>query len=329
VKTLLRVAGSALLVGVLAWRLDWRQLGEAFSALDVRLWAAALATFVLAQFVSSLRWQMLAAPLDFDVPYHRYASLYFIGMFFNLVLPTSVGGDVVRAWYLGAGSGRRFAAFCSVLADRASGVVVLTALACAASLALPVALPPWMTAILAGLAAGLAVGLPALLIGHRFLDRSYRGDRFRPLVELLGHLLRDGKLLWATTLLSLLVQLASVAQVWLVSAGLGLKVPFGYLAVVVPLVSLLTLVPVSLNGMGLREVGLVVLLAPVGVTAAQAVSLSLLYFALSLTISLAGGGFYLAGSYPRFHESPEERADDEPFGGHPDQGREGQPAKAA
>ncbi len=328
-KTLLRITGSAVLVGMLAWRLDWRQLAEAFAALDARLWAAALVALVLAQLVSGLRWQMLAAPLGFDAPFRRYASLYFVGMFFNLVLPTSVGGDVVRAWYLGAAPGKRFAAFCTVLADRASGLAVLMVLACVAALFLPAAPPRWMVVILAGLAAGLGAGVLALVFVRPLLRRLRPSPRFWPLLELLGRLRRDRVLLGATTALSLLVQLASVLQMWLVSAGLGLDVSFGYLAVVVPLVSLLTLVPVSVNGMGLREVGLVVLLAPAGVSEAQAVSLSLLFFAVSLAVSLAGGGFYLAGAYPRFQGSIEERADDEPFCGDPDQGREGQPAKAA
>ena len=328
-KTLLRITGSAVLVGVLAWRMDWRQLGEAFSALDARLWALALLALVFAQLISGLRWQMLAAPLGFDAPYRRYASLYFIGMFFNLVLPTSVGGDVVRAWYLGASKESRIASFCSVIADRASGLGVLVALACVAALFLPTTPPPWMVTILTTLGVGLLVGLPVFLLGHDWMRRRYRGEKFRPLIDLVSHLRGAPGVLGITTALSLLVQLASAAQVWLVARGLGLDVSFGYFAVVVPLVSLLTLVPLSVNGMGLREVGLVVLLAPVGVSEAQAVSLSLLYFAVSLAVSLAGGGFYLAGPYPRFEESTEERADDEPFGGDPYQGREGQPAKAA
>src|SRR5262245_26647240 len=160
----------------------WRQFGEAFSALDLRLWALALVAFVLAQLISSLRWQMLAAPLGFAAPYRRYASLYFVGMFFNLVLPTSVGGDVVRAWYLGV-DGKRVAAFCTVLAERASGLIVLMILACVASVFLPTSPPRWMLLVLASIAAGLVVGLPALVVVHQYCRRRRLGGRFRPLVE--------------------------------------------------------------------------------------------------------------------------------------------------
>lgn len=328
-KPLLRTLGTGLLAGVLAWRLDWSQLRDAFVALDVRLWLAALVALVVAQLVSSLRWQLLAAPMHFADSYGRYVRLYFVGMFFNLVLPTSVGGDVVRAWYLGGERGRRGPAFLTVLADRGFGVAVLVVMACVAAVFVPIAMPGWMVSIVVGLAIGCVVGVMTLPLLPVLTRVAWVGPKLVPLVEMVQLYLRQPGLLVVVTVLSLLVQLSSVSQVWLVSVGLGLDVSFGYLAVVVPLVSLLTLVPISLNGMGLREVGLVVLLAPVEVTAAQAVSLSLLHFAVNLVVSLAGGVCYLNCGQTRFQESSEEQGDDEPVRGNPDQGRERQPAQAA
>jgi hypothetical protein len=107
--------------------------------------------------------------------------------------------------------------------------------------------------------------------------------------------LRRPGLLVGTTLLSVLVQLAAVVLVWLIGVGLGLSVPLPYYGVLVPLVTLLTLLPVSLNGMGLRELGTVLLLAPLGVGTASAVTLSVLQFAAYSLASLAGGIFYLFG----------------------------------
>lgn len=341
-----RLLGSLVLVGFLAWRMDWRQLGEAFARLDLRLWAAAVTVFVGCQLVSSLRWQMLAAPLGIHGGYPRYVALYFIGMFFNLVLPTSVGGDVVRAWYLsrqGTGPGappRRAAAFLSVLAERGSGLAMLVLLACVAGLVVPVPLPRWMATVLVVLGAASLAGLACLpFLG--WLERlPLIGRKMGTVVAGLRTYLGRPGLLAVAALLSVVVQVGGVVQVWLIGVGLGLDVPLTYYAVIVPLVTLMTLAPVSVNGMGLRELGLVVLLAPLGVTAAPAVTLSLLLFALTVLTSLAGAGFYLAGSYPRFSaelarrssagdERPEEASDADAIGGGPDQGREGQPAAAA
>jgi uncharacterized membrane protein YbhN (UPF0104 family) len=298
-----RLLGSLTLLAFLAWRLDWGQLASALAGLDVRLWLAAAGVYLLAQAVSSLRWQMLAGALGFAGPWRRYLAYYFIGMFFNLVLPTSVGGDVVRACYLaGEPEGRRGAAFLSVFADRASGLVILVALASVAAACCPTALAPWLAGTVAALGAGAVLGfacLPALpLLGR--LPRV--GPRLARLTELGRVYLRRPHLLVWSTGLSVLVQLANVVLWWLVGRGLGLPVPFAYYGVAVPLVALLTLLPISLGGTGLRELGAVVLLAPVGVGAAEAVTLSVAQFAACAAASLAGGVIYLFGNFPRVGE---------------------------
>jgi uncharacterized membrane protein YbhN (UPF0104 family) len=305
VRKIWRPVGSLILLGVIAWRMDWGQVGAAFAHLNVTLWLLAVAVYLVAQVVSALRWQLLSGVLGLGGRWGQYVAYYFIGMFFNLVLPTSVGGDVVRAWYLAGHpesnptSGRGLGAFLSVFADRASGLVVLIAVACLAAACCPLTLPGWIYgAVAAAGGAGLLglAALPAL-------------PRLRPLFSCSPRLLRlvDGALLylghrkvmaWAT-LLSVVVQVANVVLVWLIGRGLGLPVPFVYYGVLVPLVALLTLLPVSLNGMGLREAGHVLLLAPLGVGAGAAVTLSFLSFAVFTCTSLVGAGFYLCGRFPR------------------------------
>jgi hypothetical protein len=95
------------------------------------------------------------------------------------------------------------------------------------------------------------------------------------------------------------------------------------------MVSLLTLLPVSLNGMGIREWGTVLFLKPLGVNEGTALTLAFLWFAVNTVAALAGGFVYLFGvshgSIPR----PEVQPDHEPLGDHPDQGRAGQFKAAA
>src|SRR5271165_4519046 len=91
---------TAVLLGGLAWRTNWEQVGEAFRHMRLELWLAALAVYLAAQVISSVRWQVMARPLGFPQPMIHFIGYYFIGMFFNQMLPTSVGGDVDRAWYL-------------------------------------------------------------------------------------------------------------------------------------------------------------------------------------------------------------------------------------
>ena len=334
-----RLLGSLILVGLLVWRIDWRQVASAFAQLETSYWLLALGLYLLTQGVSAARWQMLGRILGLGGGWRDYLSPYFIGMFFNLVLPTSVGGDVVRAWYLAqqwraagvnrpvdAGRSPLTLAFLSVLADRVNGLAVLIAVACVATLCCPIALPRWIVTIVAGMGASCLLGLAILPLLPWLRRRLPVHPRLSPLFDGAGLCMRDRRGLLGVTLLSLVVQLANVALAWLVGEGLGLPVPPLYYGVLIPLVSILTLLPISLNGMGLREAGTVLLLAPLQISSASAVTLSLLLFAVYTVASLLGGVVYLFGRSPRFSM---EAGHADAVGGDSDQGRMCEPPAAA
>ncbi|MGH7830094.1 MAG: lysylphosphatidylglycerol synthase transmembrane domain-containing protein, partial [Candidatus Binatia bacterium] len=93
--------------------------------------AVVLVAYLLSQLVSCLRWQVLARPLDFKLSFIKLLSFYFIGMFFNLFAPSTVGGDIGRVFYLSRSGvenkqgGATTYALISVVADRAIGLAVL------------------------------------------------------------------------------------------------------------------------------------------------------------------------------------------------------------
>jgi uncharacterized membrane protein YbhN (UPF0104 family) len=331
--------GSLILVGLLVWRIDWRQVASAFAQLEASYWLLALGLYLLTQGVSAARWQIIGHTLGLGGRWRDYLSLYFIGMFFNLVLPTSVGGDVVRAWYLAqqrraAGVNRPVdtgrspltLAFLSVLADRVNGLAVLIGVACVATLCCPIPLPGWIVTLVAGMGTACLLGLAVLPLLPWLRQRLPVHPRLTPLLDGAALCLRDRRGLLGVTLLSLVVQLANVVLAWLVGKGLGLPVPPLYYGVLIPLVSILTLLPISLNGMGLREAGTVLLLAPLQISSASAVTLSLLLFAVYTVASLLGGVVYLFGRSPRFSM---EAGHADAVGGDPDQGRICEPPAAA
>ncbi len=308
----IRILGSVVLLAAIAWRLDWGQVVAAFGRVRPAYFLAAVLLYVVLQVSSALRWRLLAQAQGFDGSPLRYVAYYFIGMFFNLALPTSVGGDVVRVWYLagqdgsGPRTGRRLAALTSVLADRVNGVVVLVVLACTSALLCPTPLPEWVVWTVGGIATATALGLSAVPV-LRAVFATYPRLGAAPKLQHLRRLADRG---WsycdwpvevtAATLLSIVVQVGNAAVGYLIGEALGLPVPAVYYGLIVPLVALLALVPISLNGMGLREAGYVVLFAPLGIESAAAVTFGLLLFAATAAVSLGGVGFYLLGRYPRF-----------------------------
>jgi uncharacterized membrane protein YbhN (UPF0104 family) len=175
---------------------------------------------------------------------------------------------------------------------------------------------------------GACLGLACFPILQRFSNRS---ARLQQLADVAATYRRYPRMLLVVTALSLVVQVVNVMIVWLIGRALGLPVPALYYGVLVPLITLLTMLPISLNGMGLREAGAVLLLAPLGVDATAAVTLFLLTFAVYTLTSLAGAGCYLFGRFPRF-ASPSVHGgaiNDNVIRRDPDQGRARQPAAAA
>jgi uncharacterized membrane protein YbhN (UPF0104 family) len=295
----LRILVSVAIIGWLAWRTDWQQIRQAGAHLRFGFWLAALGLYLGIQIISGLRWQLLAKPLGYQGSVWQFTEFYFIGMFFNLFLPTSVGGDAVRAWYLGGRS--ELSAFLSVLVDRLSGLAVLLTLACVAVVLCPIALPRWIVASVwctAGAALGSGLLAPALILGSR------RFEKARRLTERSSVFLHRPLLLLGTTALSLFIQAGNVVLVWLVGQAVRAPVPASYYWIMVPMVTLLTMLPISLNGMGVREGGTILFLTPLGVSHGTALSLAVLWFAVFTSASLVGGVLYLAHRFPKPQAQP-------------------------
>ena len=167
-KVLVRVVGTLLLLGLILTRVNLGQIMDSFATLRPMYWVAAFLLLFFTQVLSSQRWKVLANAVGFGGTFYEYLKYFFIGMFFNLALPTSVGGDVVRAWYLaykvndGLVENRRSKAVLSVFADRFSGVLVLVAIAVVATILSPVELPVWVKGAVFSIGCG-AIGSLAIL----------------------------------------------------------------------------------------------------------------------------------------------------------------------
>jgi glycosyltransferase 2 family protein len=313
VTKIIRIAVSVALVGWVAWNTNWAEVGAAFARLRLDLWLAAVGLLGVTQLVSAVRWQVITRALGFGRPLRQLTGIYFIGMYFNLLLPTSVGGDVVRAWYLDGGSGRRLAAFATVFLDRLSGLLVLLGMACVALALSPLDnLPPWVSLFVWGTTGAALVGLAVLPV---FVGRGRQGASRRERLGTALAAIRSPRVLLSTTLMSLWVQAANVVVVWLLGLSIGAPVPGAYYWIMVPMVSLLTMLPVSVNGIGVRDKGTALFLAPLGVREGTALTLAFLWLLVYTVTSLTGGFVYLFGHFPRpatSAEMAEEAAPEEP-----------------
>ena len=218
----------------------------------------------------------MARPLGIKTPFKHMLRYYLIGMFFNLFAPGTVGGDVSRVYYLVSDENARAKGRCgdddvnaamSVLMDRAIGMVVLVWLGAAGLCCFPTMRFPMRRgsrpspARLGFLAGGLSLPLLRRLLpqdGHqlvvklRLAFRSYR-THWRALID-------------SRSYLSLLIHLIQAWMHVVMGRALDLNVPFSFALIVYPLVGTFSAIPISLNGLGLREGGYIFLLAVIGIS---------------------------------------------------------------
>jgi hypothetical protein len=207
-------------------------------------------------------------------------------MFFNLFGPSTIGGDVVRALYLGEGR-RPGLAVNSVVFDRVSGLAVLMALGAAALVAFPGYGLPWP------LTAGIVAGGTVLVVGWWLSPRVVRllpeTNRLRRQVEDdLEPFWRDRRLLSRVALISLVFHLTQVGVQWILVRAAGATVPISYCLIYHPVISVMMALPVSVAGFGVREGGYLYFLTRINLDDSIAVTVGLLWFAMTLVGGLVG-----------------------------------------
>jgi len=295
--------------GLLAYflsRIHIERFFHTFASAKFSYIALALAIYLVAQGISAVRWAALARPIGIKTPFKDMVRYYLIGMFFNLFAPGTVGGDVSRVYYLvrdeeAHANGRAVTtvhAAMSVLMDRAVGMVVLVWLGAAGLLLFPEYPIPapartatWLLA-LALLIAALAVPLLRRLLpedGHQLIIKLRLALRnYRTHWHALG----------AATALSVVVHLIQAGMHVAMGRALNLELPFSFCIIIYPLVGTFAAIPISVNGLGLREGGYVFLLAGVGIGTEKSIAFGILLFLVVALDSLIGGLLFLLQKSP-------------------------------
>jgi uncharacterized protein (TIRG00374 family) len=267
--------------------------------------AVALVIYLLTQFVSALRWAVLARPLGFDARLQDFSFYYLIGMFFNLFAPSTVGGDVSRVYYLARDGEKErqqgwaastVPAAVSVFMDRAVGMAALVWLGAAGLALFPFyAVPSTIRYLTFALALALIVG--PLLVS--WLVRLLPEDS-HPMVVKLRLALRAYRIQWRVIPRAILLSL--IVQAWihlLMGKALHINIPFSFCIILYPLVGTFAAIPISFNGIGLREGGYLFLLGLVGVSSEQGIAFGLLVFLIVVVDSLVGGLLFLVKKSPK------------------------------
>jgi len=268
--------------------------------------------------VAAWRWQRVLAVYDAHIPLRTLTKHYLAGQFVGNALPSTVGGDVLRISRCSKDTGSTEVAFASVVLERLTGFVALPLLTFVGFVARPDLFETSRSWIAVVTAVGTLVVLAAILalaasprLAGRFVHRV-NWTRFIGIVHVgVDRLRRDPRDAFGALVAAVAYQLTVVAAVYCAVHTIGLTIPNGAVFAYIPAVAMVQVLPISVGGLGVREAMLALLLHPLGVPTGQAVALGLLWYAMTLVVSLAGAPAFAIGHHGR-HQHPRAVAADGP-----------------
>ena len=300
----LKILVSVALFVWLFRRLQWSSIGPALRHAD-SAWVAGAAVLLLAShLLASYQWGRLLAAVGIELPFWKVASYYHVGLFFNNFLPANVGGDFARTLDAARAGSTRATALSTVVLDRLLGTVALGVIAVLTTL--PLIDQFHLAAAYAGVVGFFVLGVvmlravlePRVLTTLERLMARVGLARFSPaLDELSGRLAAfrgQRRLLLELMAVALVVQVMRIGVHVLFARALGLHVPTAYFFLFVPLLAVIVSLPISLNGIGVREGAGMLLFGLVGLDRASAFALQFGTYLVAVGVSLIGGMIFLA-----------------------------------
>ncbi|MGC4085749.1 MAG: lysylphosphatidylglycerol synthase transmembrane domain-containing protein [Vicinamibacterales bacterium] len=309
---ILRPLVAVLLTAYVLWRASPSAVLHAGAGTDLRWIALAIALVVVDRVLMAYRWIVLLCPIDAASrpPLWSVLRVFFVSTFAGTFLPASIGGDIVRAYGLAQLNVASGQAVASVLMDRLLGVVSILVVGAgglllassgdlASTRAITVSLIVGAAGSLvagsiifseraAALAQAIAVRMPIAAVRNigAELTRATRayGHHHRELANVLAG--------------SIAVQVLRIIQAWCLGMALGIDAGLPVYFGLIPLILLVMLLPVSINGIGTSQMAFVWFFGRAGVPEAEAFALSVLFVALGVVGNLPGGLLYAFGSRP-------------------------------
>ena len=267
----------------------------------------ALLIFIASAIVNSFRWYLLVKASNLKFSFWKILSLNFTGLFFSIFLPGRTGGDIARAYYIAKSSDNRAEAISTIIIWRMIGIIALTFIALIASFTSFFLLDD-KSIIFVILAIILLIYTMLFLLSNRKLMNSLSNkfsllvkrvlklnleSKIKTLYNALHDYKNKKKLLIINIILGIVVHSLIITSWYVISQSLDIDISYIYFFLLIPIISLLNTIPISLNGVGVREGAAVILFGNFGLELTQSLSMGLLFSVISLALGLIGGIFYI------------------------------------
>lgn len=306
----IKLAISVVFLVMIARALRGESLTSALKQLDIAWAIGSFGLSMLLVMAGSLKWRILLRIQGIREPYGRLLKLYFIGYYFSCLLPSNVGGDVVRSYQTGRQTGSQSKAAVSVFLERMTGYVCLLVLTILSPLLLPALLRDPVLLAAVALAAALLAGLIAVMflkkpgdLARRITDTLCPGFMRPPMYKIIravesfrARLLDALKAMrghapstMAIILLTLLFYILTWVNVWMSYKAFGHDLPFAHAVAVTPVCLMIASLPIApFGGLGLTEGGYLYFFSLAGVPRPATFAMALLLRLKVLMLGLIG-----------------------------------------
>jgi uncharacterized protein (TIRG00374 family) len=309
-KKVLKNILAVLILGILIYLVDVKELWKALSELTTESIIELAILSVVLIYISALKWKLFLEFFGTQVALARLFALYLVGYFVNLLMPSYLGGDIVRSWYIGKRVGQHEALAATIL-ERYTGIVAMVALAFGFMWFVDLVTIE-IKLVVAAVAAGL-VAITYVSLADAPLKFLSRYTQLEPILKNIkkvqsGFRLVKGNpgLLIKTLALSFLYHTCTVVNTLVAAQAVGWDTaPIWDLFVVLPIILLVGSIPATPNGLGIQEGAFFFFLRGVGATPAQALGIAVVLRAKSYILALVGGVAWLRvrGDAPRDEKS--------------------------
>ncbi len=290
-KICLKLIISIVILCLIFFSVDIESCLAALSNIDIKVFVLLVLLYVIGQIISALKWKVIAERLGFKNNFFTYVKFYFKGMFFNTFLPTNVGGDVMKIAYLKKNDDNSAAierAFVSVVTDRLSGVLVLVILAFVGVLCINTNDILRLLIISATLAVIFCLLLVLFLCCKKY---EFENNILQKVIYY--NKLFINRSIIPILLLSLCFHLLVIVIHILIGKTMHLDINLYYYLILYPVTAIAASLPVSLNGIGIKEAAYMYILNLISVTPSQGLIFVFCWNLVVLISSLLGAAFFI------------------------------------
>lgn len=283
VKFILKLVFGITILVILLSKTSIQEFMHMLLGAKYKYFALSLILYILGQIISAEKWMVLSERLNFNNSFFQYTKWYFLGMFYNMFLPTNIGGDIVKIAKLNdkKNNGLKRAAI-SVFSDRIIGVSVLFILILFGLFFYN----SFTVLIMANI--GVIIFLCAILLFfYIYKNKNIISDKFKTIFNLIFSLC-ERKLLIKVIILSLIFHFVLIFIHYFIAQMYNLSIPFFYYLLLYPITAIVASLPLSINGMGLKEFVYVFMLKMFNISISEAILYAVTFNMVILFSSILG-----------------------------------------